>query len=117
MTSTVALACVRSHYPRYCRSGRCFDPGEAGRDRCPGPACQLCRPTAGAAQGRKLYVVATDDANDVGPRLPRIQKQYDAVSGPKRLLILEGSAHAQFIFETAQGQRLMQEILRFLGGS
>ena len=50
-------------------------------------------------------------------RLPRIQKQYEATSAPKELLILEGSAHAQFIFDTPQGPRLMEEILRFLGGS
>lgn len=35
-------------------------------------------------------------------------------TGPKKLVILEGSAHAQFVFETAQGERLMREILRFL---
>jgi len=29
-------------------------------------------------------------------------------------LILNGSAHAQHIFETDQGARLMAEILRFL---
>jgi len=33
---------------------------------------------------------------------------------PKELLILEGSAHAQFIFQTDQGERLMNEILKFL---
>lgn len=66
-------------------------------------------------KGRKLFVVTQDDANAAGLRLPRIRKQYEAASNPKELLILEGSAHAQFIFETAQGTRLMEEILRFLG--
>jgi len=65
-------------------------------------------------QGRKLFVVARDDANDAGPRLPRIRRQYERAPGPKELLILEGSAHAQFIFETDQGERLMREIVRFL---
>ncbi len=65
-------------------------------------------------KGRKLYVVTRDDANAEGLRLPRIQKQYDATSAPKELLILEGAAHAQFIFDTPQGPRLMEEILRFL---
>jgi dienelactone hydrolase len=65
-------------------------------------------------QGRKLFVVARDDANDAGPRLPRIRRQYERAPGPKELLILEGSAHAQFIFQTDQGERLMREILRFL---
>jgi hypothetical protein len=32
------------------------------------------------------------------------------------LVILDGSAHAQFIFATDQGERLMREILRFLSG-
>lgn len=66
-------------------------------------------------KGRKLFIVTQDDANAAGPRLPRIRKQYEAARDPKELLILEGSAHAQFIFETAQGPRLMAEILRFLG--
>ncbi len=65
-------------------------------------------------KGRKLFVVTQDDANAEGPRLPRIRKQYEATSDPKELLLLEGSAHAQFIFETPQGDRLMREILRFL---
>jgi hypothetical protein len=30
------------------------------------------------------------------------------------LIILEGSAHAQFLFATAQGDRVMREILKFL---
>jgi hypothetical protein len=30
------------------------------------------------------------------------------------MVILDGSAHAQFIFETDQGNRLMSEILKFL---
>jgi hypothetical protein len=34
--------------------------------------------------------------------------------GPKELIILDGSAHAQFLFATDQGARLMREILRFL---
>jgi hypothetical protein len=29
-------------------------------------------------------------------------------------VILDGAAHAQYIFGTDQGDRLMQEILRFL---
>lgn len=65
-------------------------------------------------KGRKLFVVTQDDANAAGPRLPRIRKQYEAANDPKELLILEGAAHAQAIFETAQGERLMKEILGFL---
>jgi len=65
-------------------------------------------------KGRKLFIVARDDANDDGPRLPKIRENYEKAVGPKELIILEGSAHAQFLFATDQGERLMREILRFL---
>jgi len=65
-------------------------------------------------KGRKLFILARDDANADGPRLPRILAQYQKASEPKEMVILDGSAHAQFIFETDQGNRLMSEILRFL---
>jgi len=66
-------------------------------------------------KGRKLFIVARGDLGpgDV-PRLPKIRAQYERTPGPKELLILEGSAHAQYIFQTDQGERLMREILRFL---
>jgi hypothetical protein len=66
-------------------------------------------------KGRKLFIVSRDDVGgpDV-PRLPRIRAQYEKAPKPKELIILEGSAHAQAIFETDQGARLMREILRFL---
>ena len=64
-------------------------------------------------QGRKLFIVSRDDASGDAriPRLPKIRDQYERAPEPKELVILEGSAHAQFIFETEQGERLMQEIL------
>jgi len=65
-------------------------------------------------KGRKLFIVARDDANDDGPRLPKIRANYKKADGPKELIILDGSAHAQFLFATDQGDRLMREILRFL---
>lgn len=65
-------------------------------------------------KGRKLFIVARDDANDDGPRLPNILANYEKALEPKELVILDGSAHAQFLFETDQGERLMREILRFL---
>jgi pimeloyl-ACP methyl ester carboxylesterase len=65
-------------------------------------------------KGRKLFIVCRDDANDAGLRVPRIREQYEKAPDPKELVILEGSAHAQFIFATDQGERLMAEILRFL---
>ena len=65
-------------------------------------------------KGRKLFIVARDDANGDGLRLPRIRANYEQASGPKELLILDGSAHAQFLFATDQRDRLLHEILRFL---
>ena len=65
--------------------------------------------------GRKLFILAREDFRGEGiPRLPEIREQYERAPGPKELVILEGSAHAQFVFDTAQGERLMSEILRFL---
>ncbi len=61
-----------------------------------------------------LFIVARDDANDGGPRLPGIRAQYEKAPEPKHLIVLDGSAHAQFLFETDQGERVMREILQFL---
>ncbi len=65
-------------------------------------------------QGRKLFIVSRNDASSDGPRLPGISEHYRRAPEPKQLVILEGSAHAQFIFDTDQGSRLLQELLRFL---
>jgi pimeloyl-ACP methyl ester carboxylesterase len=66
-------------------------------------------------KGRKLFIMSRDDleGGDI-PRLPKLREQYSKASEPKDLLVLEGSAHAQFIFGTDQGEKLMREILRFL---
>lgn len=64
----------------------------------------------------KLLIIARDDANDDGPRLPRIRTDWEKVPEPKELIVLEGSAHAQFLFQTDQADRVMREILRFLSG-
>lgn len=61
-----------------------------------------------------LFIVARDDASGDGPRLPGIHAQYEKAPQPKELIILEGSAHAQYLFQTDQGERVMREILRFL---
>jgi pimeloyl-ACP methyl ester carboxylesterase len=61
-----------------------------------------------------LFIVARDDASADGPRLPRIRAQYEKAPEPKELIILDGSAHAQYLFQTDQGERVMREIVRFL---
>jgi pimeloyl-ACP methyl ester carboxylesterase len=61
-----------------------------------------------------LYIVARDDASDDGPRLPGIRVQYEKSPEPKKLIIVEGSAHAQFLFQTDQADRVMREVVAFL---
>ncbi len=61
-----------------------------------------------------LFIVARDDASGDGPRLPGIRAQYKKAPRPKKLIILKGSAHAQFLFQTDQADRVMREIIRFL---
>jgi pimeloyl-ACP methyl ester carboxylesterase len=63
---------------------------------------------------RKLFIIARDDASGSGPRLPGIRAYYEKSPEPKELIIVDGSAHAQFLFQTDQGERVMREILRFL---
>lgn len=66
-------------------------------------------------QGRKLFITTRGDFSGSGVlRLPGIRDQYERAPEPKELLILEGTAHAQHIFGTEQGERLMHEIQRFL---
>ena len=61
-----------------------------------------------------LFIVAKDDASEDGPRLPSIRAAYEKAPEPKKMIVLEGSAHAQFLFQTNQAERVMEEILRFL---
>lgn len=63
----------------------------------------------------KLYIATKDDASGDGPRLPRLQKHFDLAPEPKELILLDGSAHAQYMFDTPLAERIMREIVRFLG--
>jgi pimeloyl-ACP methyl ester carboxylesterase len=67
-------------------------------------------------KSRSLFIVARDDSSGDGryPRLPGIRAQYEKAPQPKELIVLDGSAHAQFLFQTEQSARVMREILRFL---
>ncbi len=62
--------------------------------------------------GPKLFIASEGDQIT-----PRVREQYEQAPEPKELVILPGSAHAQVIFTTDQRGRLMQEILRFVGGA
>jgi len=86
-------------------------PGEIDRIVFLGAAPNL---PAEKMKSRALFIVARDDANDSGPRLPGIRAQYEKAPQPKELIVLDGSAHAQFLFQTDQSDRVMREILRFL---
>ncbi len=86
-------------------------PGEIDRIVFLGAAPNL---PAEKLKSRALFIVARDDSNGSGPRLPGIREQYEKAPRPKELIVLEGSAHAQFLFQTDQGERVMREILRFL---
>jgi pimeloyl-ACP methyl ester carboxylesterase len=86
-------------------------PGEIDRIVFLGAAPNL---SAEKLKSRALFIVARDDGNDGGPRLPGIRAQYEKAPQPKELIVLDGSAHAQFLFQTDQSTRLMHEILRFL---
>ena len=70
--------------------------------------------SAEGLKSRVLFLVARDDANGAGPRLPGIRAQFEKAPEPKELIVLDGSAHAQFLFQTDQSARVMHEILRFL---
>ena len=64
-----------------------------------------------------LIIVARDDANDDGLRLPHIRAWFDRAPDPKKLIVLDGSSHAQFLFQTNQADRVMKEVLRFLSAT
>lgn len=65
-------------------------------------------------RGRKLYIVARGDTSGDGLRLPGITKHYERAPEPKQLIVLDGTAHAQFLFATEEGPELMRDILKFL---
>jgi pimeloyl-ACP methyl ester carboxylesterase len=74
-----------------------------------GPAEKLRSPA--------LFIVARGDASGDGLRLPGIRKQYQKAPQPKKLIILSGTAHAQYLFQTKHGERVMGEILSFLAAN
>ncbi len=59
--------------------------------------------------GRFLYLASRDE-----PLAPSIQQQYARAPEPKRLVLLDGNAHAQNIFKTDQAARLTALIVEFL---
>lgn len=65
--------------------------------------------------GPKLCIWTRNDTNGSGPRLPGQQAAFAKMPEPKSFVLLEGDAHAQFMFDTDLEDRVMKEILDFLG--
>jgi pimeloyl-ACP methyl ester carboxylesterase len=86
-------------------------PGEIDRIVFLGSAPNL---SAEKLKSRSLFIVAREDRSGSGARLPGIRAQYERAPQPKELIVLDGSAHAQFLFQTDQNTRVMHEIVRFL---
>ena len=62
--------------------------------------------------GPKLFIVAEGDSI-----ARQVKEQYQHAPEPKQLIVLPGSAHAQNLFATDQSERVMSEILKFLGAA
>jgi pimeloyl-ACP methyl ester carboxylesterase len=65
-------------------------------------------------KGPKLFIIAQGDTGGRELRFPKVRERFEQASPPKQLIVLDGDAHAQFLFATPQGDRVMREILRFL---
>ena len=77
----------------------------------------LCAPPNLPADGlksRALFVFAREDSNGSCLRLPGIRAQYEMAPQPKQLIVLDGSAHAQFLFQSDQNARVMQRSCDFI---
>ena len=60
-------------------------------------------------KGRKLFLVSAGD----GIRT-RVEQQYNSATQPKKLIVLDGNAHAQHIFKTKHSEELMKHIAEWL---
>lgn len=66
---------------------------------------------AGLNAGSVLFVASRNEG-----LAPAISEQYQRAPEPKKLVFLNGNAHAQNIFNTDQAEPLTRIILQFLGG-
>ncbi|HLY43865.1 MAG TPA: alpha/beta fold hydrolase [Terracidiphilus sp.] len=87
-------------------------PGEIDRVVMLGAAPNL---PAEKLKSASLFIVARGDSEGNNSlRLPAIRAAYEKAPQPKKLVAVEGSAHAQFLFKTDQSERVMREILEWL---
>ena len=56
-----------------------------------------------------IYIAARHE-----PGIDTIRRQYELAPEPKRLELLDGSAHAQHVFKTEQADRLTELIMALL---
>jgi len=56
-----------------------------------------------------LFVTSQDEC-----LMPQVKEEYEAISGPKKLEVLPGNAHAQHIFASNQGEKLTKLLVQFL---
>jgi len=63
----------------------------------------------GRMQGKKLFIVSEGD----GIR-GRVEEQFERAKEPKKLVVLDGDAHAQHIFKTERAEELMKLIADWL---
>ena len=61
-----------------------------------------------------LEIVGRDDKSADGPRLPHIEAWFRQARQPKKMVVLDSAEHAQYLFLTEHGERVMREILAFL---
>jgi pimeloyl-ACP methyl ester carboxylesterase len=62
--------------------------------------------------GPVLFIASRDE-----PAAAAVTAAYERAPQPKRLLLLPGSAHGQYILATEQAERLMTTVAEFLAGS
>ena len=60
-------------------------------------------------KGNKLFIVSEGDG-----LASRVKQQFEKAPEPKKLVVLEGSGHAQHIFKTSQSDKLTQLIVDWL---
>ena len=59
--------------------------------------------------GRKLFLVSRGDGLHDG-----VVRAHQQAAEPKELVVLDGSAHAQHLFKTPQGDRVLAEMIAWL---
>ncbi len=61
------------------------------------------------AKGKKLFITSKDEA-----LAPEVKKMFIKASGTKEIKLINGSAHAQHIFNTEHKRELEDVIIKFL---